>query len=276
MNAFAAFKGSNLSPTASMGLAISALSATAVHYDLNDKLDRTRSTKDLQALFFGLQRLMQPEMFIEAGAYDAYASRRIREICRNTRILALEANPYTFKTAGERYDYKKLGIDYRHTAADETPGSITFQVQKAIGDRELTKSTGNSSLLQRTDPAVSYETVTVKSTTLNEVAAGASSVSMWVDVEGASERVLKGATETLKKTLTAIVEVEIKPFWDGQWLFLDVCKFMAEHGLYPVARDYEYKHQFNIVFCSEKVFETPDFLLELDYYYSLLMGGRKK
>ncbi len=259
-----------------MGLTVSALSATAVHYDLDDKAERTRSAKDLQALFFGFQRLLQPELFVEAGAFDAYASRRIRDICRNTRIVALEANPYTFKQSTNRYDYKKLGIDYRNMAADQKAGTVTFNVQKAIGSKELTKSVGNSSILQRTNPEVSYEEVTAKSTTLNEVASGAASLSMWVDVEGASERVLKGATEALKRTQTAIVEVEIKPYWEGQWLFLDVCKFMAEQGLYPVARDYEYKHQFNIVFCSEKVFENPDFLLELDYYYSLLMGGRKK
>lgn len=275
MKSISARRSVAISETASMGLAISALSATAVHYDLSKKSERARSAKNLQELFLGFQRLFQPELFVEAGAFDAYASRRIRNICKNTRIVALEANPYTFSESARRYDYKKLGIDYRNMAADQVAGTVTFNVQKSIGTIELTKSVGNSSILQRTDPEVSYEQVTAQSTTLNEVSAGAASLSIWVDVEGASERVLKGANEALKRTMTAMVEVEIKPYWEGQWLFLDVCKFMADNGLYPIARDYEYKHQFNIIFCSEKVFAEPEILLELDYYYSVLMGGRK-
>jgi hypothetical protein len=69
-----------------------------------------------------------------------------------------------------------------------------------------------------------------------------------VDVEGASGDLFAGAFRFLRHVESALVEVEEKSFWEGQWLAKDVVAHLAILGLRPVGRDYEYPHQYNIMF----------------------------
>ena len=45
-----------------------AMQATAVKYDLDVKTDRMRSTRQLVRLFFHLLKLVEIDLFVEAGA----------------------------------------------------------------------------------------------------------------------------------------------------------------------------------------------------------------
>ena len=59
---------------------------------------------------------LAPDLFIEAGAKDACASRRFREGLPDARVVAFEANPFTFKRFKKKIDYPAEGVEYVHRA----------------------------------------------------------------------------------------------------------------------------------------------------------------
>ena len=77
------------------------------------------------------------------------------------------------------------------------------------------------------------------------------SCAMWVDVEGASEMVLSGASQVLLKTDVVIIEVEDREYWEGQWLRPDVMEYFYQHGLMPMSRDFQSRYLYNIVFVRQ-------------------------
>jgi hypothetical protein len=73
------------------------------------------------------------------------------------------------------------------------------------------------------------------------------SASLWIDVEGATGKLVTGGRSVLSRASVVMVEVEDRSFWDGQWLAGEVLTFLHGCGLVPVARDHQSVHQFNVV-----------------------------
>lgn len=48
----------------------------------------------------------------------------------------------------------------------------------------------------------------------------------------------------------ACIYIEVEDFqkWKGQWLSFDVMKHLILNGFIPIARDFEYEMQYNIIF----------------------------
>ena len=55
----------------------------ASNYDLNDPRERLRSHTDLTRLFYALADALNPDAFVEAGAFNAQASRDIKAKLHN-------------------------------------------------------------------------------------------------------------------------------------------------------------------------------------------------
>ena len=45
--------------------------------------------------------------------------------------------------------------------------------------------------------------------------------------------------------------------WRGQWLDVDVARYLADCDLVPVLRDIQRPHQYNVVFASAALAATP-------------------
>jgi hypothetical protein len=61
--------------------------------------------------------------------------------------------------------------------------------------------------------------------------------------------VLTGGVATLERAAVVMVEVEDRAFWGAeQWLRPDVVSHLYDRGLVPVARDFQSRYQYNIVF----------------------------
>ena len=237
-----------------------ALLSHASNYDLSDPRERLRSHVDLTLLFYSLGDVLKPDAFVEAGAFNAQASRDMKARLPKCRTVAFEANPYNYELWTQRIDYAKEGIEYVHKALSSEPGTVTFNVQKSRDGHELKKTTGRSSLLQRTDPAFEYDEIRVAATSLDDFFDPLPERPMaWVDVEGASKPVLSGGRKLFGATAAVFIEVEEKPFWEDQWLARDVVRFMGECGLVPVARDFESRSrtQYNVVFLRDELRQDP-------------------
>lgn len=250
----------------------------AAHYGNMDD-GRARSATYVSEWFHDLVDVLQPDLFIEAGAYRADASRRVRADHPDCRVVAFEANPYNYRQYADELDFAGLGVDYLHLAVTDSPGPVTFNLRASQDGEELRKVTGNSSLLRRTATDVEYEAVTVEGVTLDDhfSASTAERVALWIDVEGAARQVLTGGQTLLKSADLVLIEVEEKHMWEEQWRSLDVIDFFLDHGFVPMSRDAEYDQQFNIVFASEEFYALPEVLWSQELHTNYLtqhMGVR--
>lgn len=229
---------------------------------------------------------IRPKTFLEFGAFDAKFSRRIKSEHPHAKTIAFEANPYVYQHFMSQVDFKALGIEYNHLAISDSDNSrVSFQVQAKRSGQDVTPVKGDDSLLKRnvSDPhqiyeAVEYETVTVDATTLdgyvNDSQFGLDDFSAWIDVEGALKTVLAGAQKTLARTRSLMIEVEEKPHWGGQWVAKDVEEHLISLGFFPIARDFEYEHQYNLIFVRDEVLNHFGFNACMQRYFDRIGNKR--
>lgn len=201
-----------------------------------------KSVSELVDLFFDLVEQLQPDLFIEAGAKEASASRRARDL-QVPRVVAFEASPVTH----QRFARRNNAIEYLNVAVSDEPGTVSLNIG-VDKKRGVLRSDGRASLLQRTS-RVDVAPVLMPCTTLDSFFADHEfqSASLWVDVEGATGQVLAGGRSVLNRASVLMVEVEDRSFWKGQWLVGEVLTFLHGCGLVPVARDHQSAHQYNVV-----------------------------
>ena len=227
--------------------------------DLGSPDPRTKSRDRLQRLFVELQKVIRPEVTLEIGAHAAMFSRRMPRL--GAEAHAFEANPYTHQAFAPMLAKRAPDVRYRHLAISDVDGEVTFQVKESRAGIPVQKVAGNNSLMVRSDAAFAYEEVTVPSTRLDsylkEQGLQDRQFSAWIDVEGALGRVTAGFGTALQSCASLIVEVEEVAYWQGQMLYIDAMRYFASQGLVPVARDFEARHQFNMVYLRGDVLVRP-------------------
>ena len=238
-----------------------AIMATAVKYNLNDKRHRIHSNKSLVRLFFNLTEIIGVDLFVEAGAREASASRHVKAKLPAARVVAFEANPYNY--AEFEAINRDAGVEYFHLALSDHPGPVTFNVHR--DEAGAPRANGQASLLKREKTPADFERgfieATVDGVTLDAFFADHyfTCAGMWVDVEGACGLVLPGARDLLAKTAVLMIEVEEQQFWGAEhWLREQVVSYLFDLGLVPVARDFEYRYQYNIVFVRAELLAGPN------------------
>jgi FkbM family methyltransferase len=227
--------------------------------DTDSKDARLKSRDRLQGFFEGLQTVLKPELTLEIGAHAAPFSQRMSR--QGITAHAFEANPYNHAAFAGRLKRRAPKVSYHHLALSDSDGEVTFQVLESRGGKTLKKIAGNNSLLQRNNPAFTYESLTVPSMRLDSFLATngleGRSFSAWIDVEGALGKVTAGFGAALRSCLSLIVEVEDASYWQGQMLVHDAMRYFAGQGLVPVARDFEALHQYNLVYLREDILALP-------------------
>lgn len=247
-----------------------ALLANAPNYDLREPDERQRSVRDLEQLFFRAIRVLVPELFIEAGAKDATASRQARRYLPDARIVAFEGNPYVHERFRATNDDQRHRLEYRHLALTDRPGEVTFNVMKAPNGTPM--ANGKGSLKDLVQWEHGTEAVTVPATTLDDFFADqrGSPCALWVDVEGATEQVLGGGQQLLADAQLVFIEVEDRDnwVWGPAWTANDVAVHLLDHGLVPVARDYQSRYQYNVLFASTEALLHHRFRMALALHRS--------
>jgi FkbM family methyltransferase len=204
---------------------------------------------ELLGLFYDLQDDLKPQVSLEIGAFEASFSNYMR-YTYNTQAYAFEANPYVY----DNFFQANEKIKYINMAISDQKGMVSFKMQtihKPSG-QILTKVRGNNSIMDRDDDTIEYESIYVPSDTLDNFMNNIpGNVCMFIDVEGATQKVLENANQTLERASSIFIEVEEKAYWKNQWLQEDVHKFLSERGFVKVARDREYQYQYNEVYIKE-------------------------
>lgn len=244
--------------------------STAANFRLWDEGGRNRSAVALAELFFGLTKTIKPHTFIEAGAKTADTSLRVRSLCPDANIYAFEANPYNHQRYSASQPFSENHVEYLHKAISNMDGTITFNLRKTVAGQEVSPYTGQNSLLKRAGNSTTYEEVTVPCVRLDSQFPDAPRNTIWIDVEGATSGVIEGGQSLLRKTQAAIVEMSDKQHWKGEWLSTKVITELYNIGLIPVARDFEYTSQYNVVFVHKDILHNPLVRHELTYFFSVL------
>jgi FkbM family methyltransferase len=239
-------------------------------HDVLSRSGKRHSAARLQVLFRDLQLVLEPELTLEIGAHAAPFSQEMST--RGIEAHAFEANPYNHQAYVGRLGRRAPGLRYHHMAVSDEDGEATFQIRKGEGGRALRKA-GNNSLLKRQSGGDNYETVTVPSCRLQSFLAAngleGRKFSAWIDVEGALGKVTAGFGTALQSCLSLIIEVEEKRIWEEQMLAFDVMRYLDREGLVPVARDFEYPHQYNMVYLRKDVVLLPKVRQMLTAYLSV-------
>jgi FkbM family methyltransferase len=197
-------------------------------------------------------RAVQPTVVLELGAHEGRFSRWAKREFPDAQCLALEANPYVYRKHRDRL--QELGVDYRHLAAASTNGMATINIPTQLGESMKDRDNRMASLaIHRADRA--HEAVEVEAARVDDLVrlADDDRVVAWIDVEGASDAVLAGSREVLARTDAVYIEVETEEVWPGQWLDVDVARFLLSLGMFPAVRDLQRPHQYNVVFLSARL-----------------------
>ncbi|MEM6997329.1 MAG: FkbM family methyltransferase [Patescibacteria group bacterium] len=241
----------------------------AVKYNLNDRKERDRSVKDLERFFFKSIEAIEPDLFLEVGARDAFASSRAKKTLKDkTNVVAYEANETNYGEHKKRL--KKEGVNYIHAAVADSSDGVTFKLRVDAKGRVM--ADGQSSLLEHSEHETGYKEVSVPSVTMDDIFSEhlPQSAVLWVDVEGALGIVFSRYTrKSFKRTKMVFVEVEDRPYWPGQILRHDVDRLFFKQGFIPIARDYQSRYQYNVIYIDKKLLTQNDlFRRRLSEFYS--------
>jgi len=222
---------------------------------------RKRSAGALDEAFHRLVDVLEPALFIEAGAFDARASIGVASRHPECHVVAYEASERNFADITAQGISEK-GVDYRHAAVGERAGQVSFWENQtdAVGLR------GANSVGRSLDPSLARIETSVSMVRLDDEfePSHQGGVALWVDVEGFALEVFRGSKKLLHSVDLIKVEVEDRESWAGQALAVDVISFLLDSGLIPVFRDAEYEDQYNVVFISERFLSTgkPQHVIE--------------
>jgi FkbM family methyltransferase len=210
----------------------------------------------VENLFHDLCKRIEPTVSVEIGAHEARFSRRLKHHSPEVRALAFEANPYVFEKHHERATSE--GVEYRHLAVGPTNGTVELTIPTSIRHTERPLANRMASLGRHVQ-ADDAQVVEVECVRLDDHLERDSEdrIVAWIDVEGANEAVLRGSEHVLSQVCAIYIEVEQELRWEGQWLDVDVARFLADAGFIPIARDTQRPHQYNLVLVSPELASDP-------------------
>jgi FkbM family methyltransferase len=234
-----------------------ALLQTASRHDLSSQKGRFETARALAGLFEALVvRAAHPQVTFELGAHAGRFSRAVKAASPQTQVHAFEANPYTH--ARFLPELQALDVGYHHLAAGDEDKDCVFKVARSRDGADLKLTLGSNSLRTKAQD-IEYEDAPVRMTTVDAFAAAqglaGQPTALWIDAEGCAFEVLTGARRTLEDVQLLMVEVEDRQFWIGQKTAPEVKRLLFRSGFIPVARDFEFKSQYNMIFMRPALYE---------------------
>lgn len=194
--------------------------------------------------FFEMQKKLNPDYVIEVGAHAAEFSLSMSEEFKVPGV-AFEASPEIYEKF--KNNFRHSSINYLNYAISDIDGEEVFMVHQNPLD-------GNNSILQRNGTVSILISHKVKSYRLDSYLENVSfnSACLWVDVEGANQKVLLGAEKTLDRVSSVFIETEDYAYWEDQWLTMDVVKFLNSHDFILVDSEKIYSEQQNLIFIKKE------------------------
>lgn len=211
---------------------------------------RKKITGHLEALFIELNSHCKPPLILEVGAHEATFSLKMKQLLKNSRIMAMEANPEVFEKHREKVN--QSGVEYLNLAISERNGEILLKVPMNADGQE-TRSMGS---IRTYVDGQEFHGHTVRSRTLDSLFDVPARNTIWIDVEGACLEVINGASRTLTESIIVYAELEEEARWAGQATLEEVARRLYEFDLIPLFTDIQRMHwQSNILFVKKSLLD---------------------
>jgi len=210
-----------------------------------EKKYRKESSRVIDKFFFTALTKLKLELLLECGAHEASASIKAQKL--GLKAIAIEANPITFTEKTSQS--KKYGVDAVNIGLGSEEGNLVFYTPTE------NPGAGNATFQKRLD--VEYEEIAVQVTTIDSILKDKdctnNKIALWVDVEGFSRDVLKGAEGLLKNDKCQLIKIEVEtyPYFAGQALATEIDDYLAGFGFVAIIADAEYKEQFNLIYIKK-------------------------
>jgi FkbM family methyltransferase len=222
-----------------------------------------KSARILEELFYEICKKIEIAQFVECGAHDAFASRKIVSKFPGINAVAFEANPHVFE------NYLELvtsgNVNYINKAVSNRVGNIHLILKSK--DTKSWSSEGYLELDHESDS--NLERIEVSTTTLDselEKDLGEIATALWIDVEGSNRVLIDGAKVLLKSGLVKVIliETQVDLVWKEDFSAESLCEELSLYGFKPIARDCPQHWGCNILFIQERL--ISQFSLERKQY----------
>lgn len=237
----------------------------AMLFDLSSMQGRQWSTQRITDFFINIQHLLPVQNIVEIGAHEAGFSLSAKKKFPQFNVFAYEANPYVYEKYINTPAIQNSAIHYEHLAVSNYDGDVTFHISNTIQAKQEAKDSKRHSILERKTNDSTTD-ITVKCNTLDTLFKNELShnqgFSLWIDAEGATSLILEGAKNLLPHVYSVFVEVESQTKFKQQWNEKELCDFMLENDFLPVARDFAFRHQYNMIFVKKDYINTIEFLYQ--------------
>jgi FkbM family methyltransferase len=183
----------------------------------------------------------RPSIICDVGSYNGEEALRFAALSPASRVYAFEANrsniEHYLQPAVTRAGLANVHVE--NLAVSDTVGTTQFNVLESDRSDPFDWRRMAGSLLRRNDDRP-YTTELVTCTTLDFYFADRArdTFALWIDVEGALDRVLAGAHRVLSRTVIFRAEVERLSYWEGQRLVGEVAAIAEELGFHFLADTY--------------------------------------
>lgn len=195
---------------------------------------RNRSMVLLAELFDRLAARLPAATPVQCGAHGAEATIRFRRAHPSARAFAIEANPRTFAELTRRAESEGVTTICVGLGAQEGRAVLLIPEQNSASMASFkTQVKARGRVIEELEVPVT----TVDA--LDREHGFEGPIALWIDVEGATAEVLRGAGEVLRRTDLVIVELQDGAIWHEQTTSDEVHRLLASHGLTLVARDWQ-------------------------------------
>lgn len=185
----------------------------------------------MRSAFDALLMSMKPSIVCDVGSYNGDEAARFRRLLPEAYVFAFEGSESNIERFMKPRDDLRH-VEIRRLALSDEDGETTFYIMDAEPDGIDWRWMANS-LNPRTDGHQSTP-VTVPCARLDTVFADeivkGHTFALWIDVEGALDRVLAGAEKLLTRTVALKAEVEHSAFWKDQKLAHDIVGRIEAQG----------------------------------------------
>ncbi len=166
---------------------------------------------------------------IDIGAFDGEVSLKLAKEFPKCKVLAFEPNPAMFETASQNVKGKP-NITLKNVAISDVNGTTTFNITANKVSSSLNPiNSGGLTESQRGELSVEKQ-VTVQTQTLDSLNIVHPILLVKIDTQGHEMAVLKGATNTLQKTLYVLAEMNNHAIYGKSSKYYEVDQWLREHG----------------------------------------------
>jgi FkbM family methyltransferase len=202
--------------------------------------------------------LLSDGLILDVGAHDGLWTDTVLQLAPTARIIAVEPQDGPRAELTRRFgDDPRVTIDGRALA--DSQGTREFHIMESTVNASLRPPREHMDALYGSGWAV-QETTTIETTTVDALVGGRPVALLKIDVQGAENDVLAGATETLKHTTAVMLEVTYIHHYEGDATFATLQDTMVAAGFQLTGLSEPARSPQGALLCADACFVSADHL----------------